>query len=372
VNDHDGYWAVTRYAAVRAIAQDHQTFVSGLGVSLDRPTEAQQPYVMPIEIDPPRQREYRRRVNPHLAPVAVAEFEAAIREIADGLIDQFVERGECDIAVDFARVLPGTVFFRLVAGADDDTLAELEPLARTLSFDLDPTRRAEAAALMRDWASSLLESRSSPSAPTDVVDAVRSLKADAGQFADHELNSGLQILAQGGIGTSAQLIGAVVVLLSAHQDVQTRVRNNPSLIPGLVEESLRLEPPVAMMLRTAVLDTQVSGVTVHAGDRVALLYGAANRDPAVFERPHEFDIDRAINPHVAFGLGVHRCIGSNLARLQVRIAIEQLLARLGPFEIPSGGKVEYVSAGQRGPISIPLVFEASESLGPTEDPRRRV
>jgi cytochrome P450 len=134
------------------------------------------------------------------------------------------------------------------------------------------------------------------------------------------------------------------------------VRADQSLIPDLVEEVLRLESPVPIMFRTAQRDVEVDGQQVRAGDKICLIFGAAGRDPAVFDHPDQVDLDRPHCRHLSFGAGVHRCIGSNLARLQIRIAIQQLLARLGPFRIPDGAEVGYSSRQSRGPSSIPLAF----------------
>jgi cytochrome P450 len=316
---------------------------------------------MPIEKDPPRQQVFRRHVNPYLTPMAVAGLEDGIRAIADELIDTFVEQGACDLSVDFARRLPGTVFFRLVIPEGDDALVALDRWVRQLSFAPDPNKKAEAAAHMRDWASGVLERHATGRGETedvrDIVDAVVALKDSDADFTEAELNSGVQLLAQGGIGTSAQLIGSTVYVLCRDPALQDRVRSDPDLVPNLIEEVLRTEPPVTAMFRTATRDVEIEGQQVREGDKVGLFFAAANRDPDVFDRPDEVDIERPVNPHLAFGLGAHRCAGSNLARLQVRVAIEQLLARLSPFAIPAGATVEYMTASQRGPSSLPLSFE---------------
>jgi cytochrome P450 len=339
------------------VAQDWETFSSAEGVALHRPGPDVMPYIMPIEVDPPRHRAYRMTVNPQLTPGRVSVYEDAIRGIANELIDPFVGRGSCDIAKEFARLFPGTVFFRLVVHCPDAQFHEVEPWARVISFESDnPERFAEAARHLREWSGSVIEARAGEPPTDDVVDAVSHLRDTGYPFADDELWSGLQILAQGGIGTSASAIGATVVILSAHTDLQERVRKDLALIPALMEEVLRLEPPVPLMFRKATRDVEVAGQQIPKGDMVGIFFGLANRDPAVFEDPDEVDIDRAHNRHLAFGGGVHRCIGSNLARLQIRIALEQLIERLSPFRIPDGAPVEYVSLQARGPMSIPLEF----------------
>jgi cytochrome P450 len=355
-----GFWAALSYDLVRRLAQDWEMFSSAQGVSIPRPGPDVQPYIMPIEKDPPRQLVFRREVNPHLTPAALAGLEESIRDIADELIDMFIEQGSCDLTIDFARKLPGTVFFRLVIPEGRETLGLLEHWTRMLSFDPDVKRKGEAASHIRDWATGVLDRHSSraPEATGDIVDAIIGLRENPTGFTETELNTGVGLLAQGGIGTSAQLIGSTVKVLCERPHLQARVRDDLRLVPNLVEEVLRTEPPVTVMFRTATRDVEIAGQKIAQGDKVGLFFAAANRDPDVFDRPDEVDIDRQANPHVAFGLGAHRCAGSNLARLQVRVAMEELLTRLSPFRIPAGATVEYVTASQRGPSSIPLEFAA--------------
>jgi cytochrome P450 len=357
VETNGGFWVATSFDMVLRIAQDWQNFTSTDGVALGRPSFEVMPRLVPIELDPPRQRAYRKVVNPSLTANAIAGLEEPIREIANELIDTFISRGSCDIAVDFARNFPGTVFFRLIVHCGDEDFRTVEPSARVLSFEAhDREKFAEAAATLRAWASRVLESRSGQPETEDLVNAVMHLNDSGETFVDHEHSSGLQILAQGGIGTSASAIGAIMVALCQDRDLQDRVRADPSLIPALVEECLRLEAPVPLMFRTAQRDIVVAGQQIKKGDKVCLLFGSAGREPAVFEHPDEVDLERPHYRHLTFGAGVHRCIGSNLARMQVRVAVERLVARLSPFWIPEGGEVRYSSRQARGPSSIPLEF----------------
>ena len=357
VEDNGGYWAATSYDMVLRIAQDWQNFTSAEGVALDRPSFEVVPRIVPIEIDPPRHQAFRKQVNPALTVKAVSPLEDEIRAIADELIDAFIGRGECDLAADFARKFPGTVFFRLIVHCTDEDFYRAETAARVMSFESgDREKFAAAAARLRGWAARVLADRAAQPAQDDIVNAIMHL-ADAGQaWPDDERATGLQLLAQGGIGTSASAIGAIAVALARDQDLQRRVRGDQSLIPGLIEEVLRLEAPVPLMFRTARNSVEIGGLQVKAGDKVCLAFGAAGRDPAVFDRADEADLGRPHCRHLAFGAGAHRCIGSNLARLQIRIAVQQLVSRLGTFAIPGGATVTYSSRQARGPSSVPLQF----------------
>ncbi len=356
VESSGGYWAATGYDVVLQIVQDWQTFTSTQGVSITRPGFDAMPRLVPIELDPPRQRVYRKQVNPYLTIGALADLEEPIRSVADELIDTFIDRGRCDIAVDFARKLPGTVLFRLLFHAGDADFRLAEPAARILSFESDPEKTTAAAVTLRAWAASIFESRSNQPKIDDVVDAVMRLNDTGETFVDHELMSGLQLLVQGGIGTSASAIAASIRILAERPELQERVRNNLSLVAALVEECLRLEPPLPLMFRTARRDVEIGGTRVREGEKVGVFFGAANRDPEVFEQPDEIRLERPHNRHLTFGAGPHRCIGSNLARLQITVAVTRLLERLGPFWIPQGGEVEYFTLQARGPSSVPLEF----------------
>jgi cytochrome P450 len=364
VDSNGGFWAATSYDLVLRMAQDWETFSSGEGVALNRPGPDVVPYIMPIDVDPPRQRAYRKQLNPHFVPKILRRYEDAIGAVADELIDTFIERGGCDIAVDFARKFPGTVFFRMIVSCTDEDFRRVEPSARVVSFESDdPEKFARGAADLREWASGVLASRAAEARAYDVVDAVMHLRDNGEYFADHELLSGLQILAQGGIGTSASAIGVIMRVLAQQPELQDRVRQDPALVPALMEECLRLEPPVALMFRTVTRDIEIDGKPIKQGDKVGLFFGAANRDPAVFDRPDEVLIDRPHNRHLAFGAGPHRCIGSNLARLQIRLATERLLDRLPPFRLPDGAQVTYFSGQARGPASVPLEFGSRRGEG---------
>jgi cytochrome P450 len=362
VESNGGHWATASHQTILRIAQDWEGFGSVDGVALGRPSFEAVPRMVPVEIDPPRHRVFRRQVNPALTVNAVSPLEEEIRAIAVDLIGAFIGRGSCDLAADFARKFPGTVFFRLVTHCTDEDFRQAEPAARQISFESsDPEKFTAAAAQLRAWAARTLDGRAAKPAEGDLVDAVMALaEADgSGPWLDDEYRTALQILAQGGIGTSANAIGSVILALSRDRELQARVRGDLSLIPALVEEVLRMEAPVPLMFRTAMRDTEVEGQQVKKGDKVCLIFGGAGRDPSLFEHPDELDLGRPHCRHLAFGAGVHRCVGSNLARLQIRIAIQELVSRLGEFWVPEGATVQYSLRQARGPVSIPLAFTGS-------------
>jgi cytochrome P450 len=358
VESNGGHWVTTSHEMALLVLQDWRTFSSAEGITHPRPSPDVLPYFMPQEFDPPRQRPYRQQINPYLTPTMVALYEPRIRGIADELIDAFVDRSSFDLCQEFGRKFPGTVFFRLVAGSSDEEFKAVEPQARIVAFTRDQDERARAAAEVRAWASRVFQSRASRPAETDIVDAVFHLRDTGASFSDDELLTGLGLLAMGGIGTSSSAIASIVRLLCEHPHVQRRARQNLGIVPAIVEETLRMEPPLSMVFRTVTRGARVAGRYLKQGEKVCVLFGAANRDPAVFDRPDEFDIDRRQARHLTFSGGPHRCIGSNLARLQIRIAIEQLLLRLGPFRLASGAVIEYAPPNlARSLWSLPIEIE---------------
>lgn len=368
VESHGGYWAATGHEVVVRMAQDWSTFSNAEGITVPRPGPDAVPYIMPMESDPPRQRSYRKQINPHLTAKVLAPHEDAIRQIADGLIDAFIDKGRCDISKDFARRFPGTVFLKEILGCPASDFQVAEPIARDITYaPPDSQRWADAMNGLRAWSKNTLAGRDDDDhgtpEPGDIVSAMRHLddNPDGTVFSDHEHASGLQILVQGGIGTSASVLGVMIRVLCEDQAMQERVRQDPELIPTLIEECIRLEPPLPLSFRTVTRDVEVDGQKIEKGQKVALFFAAANRDPSVFEHPDVPDLDRPHYRHIGFGVGVHRCIGSNLARLQIRVAFEQIMSRLSPFWLPEGAEIEYMSLQARGPMSIPLEFAGRAS-----------
>ena len=175
-----GYWAATSYDLVLQILQGWEAFPSSGGVSVTRPSFDVLPRMVPIELDPPRQRAYRKMVNPHLTIRSLAHLEGSIRDVVDELIDTFVDAGSCDIVADFARKLPGTVLFRLLFHGTDEDFDLVEPASRTISFTSDPEKTATAAATLREWAAGTFENRAGQPETDDIVTAVMHPNDDGG------------------------------------------------------------------------------------------------------------------------------------------------------------------------------------------------
>jgi cytochrome P450 len=353
--EHGGFWVVTRYEDVLRVAQNWQTFSSAQGVSVPGTAKMVVPAI-PEHLDPPLHRTYKRLINAHFTPAVVAGYEAPTRDLVTRLIDEFVEAGSCDFMADFARPFPGLAFFDLVLGAPPDEVAEINRLATTASVSTNPGAR-DAWRSMFQWITDFVADRRRRPARGDVVDAVLAAEIEGRPITDDEIIGVVQLLILGGLDTTAGALGQIMIRFTREPDIPALLRSRPQLMAGAVEELLRLEPPFIAIARTATCDTEVGGQAIRRGDKVLIYWASANRDEAEFACPAQFDLGRPSNRHLAFGAGPHRCAGSNLARLNVRVALEELVGRLDDVRLQEGVEpLPFHSALNRAPLSVPITF----------------
>ncbi len=348
-----GFWVVTRYADVLRVAQDWETFSSARGVTVPY---GPSPYpAIPEMIDPPEHRIFKRLINAYLTPAVVAGWEEATRAIVRRLLDGFAAEGRCEFMEDFARPLPGLTFFELVMHAPPDELAEINRLSTAASI---PTAKGarEARAAMLDWISEFVQRRQGEPPQSDVVDAVLGADIDGRPITHEEIVGVIQLLLFGGLDTTAGALGMMMLRFCEDPEIPARLRDHPALIPEAAEELLRLDAPFLFIARTATREVSLGGRTIAEGDKVLISWASANRDDAEFACPHAFDPDREANRHLAFGAGPHRCAGSNLARLNIRLALEEVLARLHDIRLAEGADPAYHSGFSRTPVAVPIEF----------------
>ncbi len=353
----DGYWVATAYEDVLRIAQDWETWSNQLGITVgpDSGGGLESMVIPPVTIDPPLQREFKRLINRYFTPAAVAPWEDATRALVTGLIDGFIEAGECDFMEAFARPLPGLAFFDLALHAPAEDLEQVNDWATLASL---PTFEgsADARVQLGTWIAQLLAARREQEPRGDVIDAVLAAEIDGRPIGDIEAIGSVMLLVLGGLETTAGVLGMAMLRFCEHPEILEALRADPALIPDAVEELLRLDGSFICIGRTARHDTELGGRPVKAGERVMIYWASANRDDGEFEHPDEFDLDRTSNRHIAFGAGPHRCAGSNLARMNLRIAFEELVARLHDVRLQPGAEIEYHSAMNRAPVSVPITF----------------
>jgi cytochrome P450 len=348
-----GFWVVTRYEDVLRIAQDWQTFSSELGMTVPyMPTPFK---VIPVAIDPPLQREFKRLINAYFTPAVVAEWEQPTRALVTRLIDGFVEKGECDFMADFARPFPGLAFLDLALHAPVEDLEELNHYA-TMSSQTHLPESQECLMKLFEWIARFVEERRRQGPRGDVVDALMDAEIEGRPITDEEVIGSIQLLILGGLETTAGVLGMSMLRFCEQPEIPAQLRARPELIPSAVEELLRLDGSFVCIGRTARHDTEVRGQEIKEGQRVMLYWASANRDEDEFPDPDTFQADRSPNRHLAFGAGPHRCAGSHLARMNLRIALEEVVGRLDGFTLQDGARIEWNSTFNRAPLAVPITF----------------
>lgn len=350
---HGGFWILTRYEDVLNALRDHRTFSSAEGVHLPRP--AQQPMIIPIDFDPPEHRWYRRLFEPIVDSRVVDENEAAIETIIRGLVDDLVRRGRGDLVESVAVPLPLQVL-SLLLGVSQETASQLRALTAEWWEQAAREDRPSAAVALSDlMMAEVRQRRADPR--DDYLTWLDNAQIDGRDITDAELASTLLTLAVAGHETTVNTAGSVMLYLARHPELQDDIREHPERIPGIVEELLRIHSPAHLFARTVTRDTEVGGRTLRTGDKVLLVYAAANLDPSVFAEPTSLDLDREVKRHLAFGWGVHHCVGAHLARRELRILLE-VLAESPRFEVDG----EVVTTGligghHMGVHKLPVSFD---------------
>jgi cytochrome P450 family 142 subfamily A polypeptide 1 len=325
VND---LWAAASYAAVKAASVDTEAFSSAQGI---RPKFPQLP--MMIDFDAPEHVRRRRLVSEGFTPKRVRAMEDNLRSVCDTLIDNVCEKGSCDFVKDIAAPLPIIVIGDMlgVAPADrDDLLRWSDDMLKALGAPDPSLMDASATAFVEytDYIQPVFDDRRARGATDDLVGVLVHAEIDGDSLDDASLVHETLLILIGGDETTRHVISGGVEELLTHPGQQAQLARDPALMPGAVEEMLRWVSPIKNMARTATRDVELEGATISAGQEIILLYPSANRDAAVFEKPDDFDIHRSPNPHMAFGFGAHFCLGNQLARLELKVMVDRLLARL--------------------------------------------
>jgi hypothetical protein len=353
-----GFWALSRYADVHRALHDHETYCSGQGFLLEDIDDFTLP--MLLGMDPPDHGRLRGTISRALTPRRVTMLEGPIRTQCRTLVDVFAPRGRAELIGEFAALLPMWVISRLlgVPAGDQD---ELRCLADTMVHRDDGTRGVpvagkEAAARIYAYFEQLLAERGSDDGD-DLLSLLLAAER-AGEISHLEIVGFCFLLVIAGNETTTKLLGNLADQLTRHPTVQSRLVATPGLIPNAVEEMLRYDTSTHMMARTLTCDVELHGRRMEAGRKVALLLASANRDERRWRDPDVFDVTRDTADHLAFGFGVHFCLGAALARLEARVALEELLARLPDFVVEPAGLVRVHSGNVRGYSAVPIRFGA--------------
>jgi cytochrome P450 len=283
--------------------------------------------------EPPDHTRLKGLVHKAFTPRRVESLRQRIESIANGLIDAVIERGEMELLEDFATPLPVTVIAELL-GVPETDRHKLRPWSQAIvaMYELDHTEEQAQAAVraaeeFSDYLRTLAKTRLRDP-QDDLITALATVEERGEVLTEDELVSTCVLLLNAGHEATVNVMGNGLLALLRHPDVLAQLHANPSLIPSAVEEMMRYDTPLQLFRRWVLEDLTYKGHTFKQGTEVALLFGAANRDPARFPAPHTFNITRADNAHVTFGLGVHYCLGAPLARMELAIAFSALLRRL--------------------------------------------
>jgi cytochrome P450 len=346
--------------AVSEVAHDTDNF-SSIFVSVARPDAVRTP-APPITSDPPDHKEHRRLLLPSFSPKAIAPMEKDLREYCRGLIAELEGGGQptgrADAAVQYSQHIPVHAIAQLLGVPEDDADLFRDWIFR--NFQLAPRDNAVRNQLMVEmgqYFGDLMERRLAEPAE-DLITLVANAEID-GEPVPHDLKIGyLRLLIVAGIDTTWSAIGSGLWHFAQHPDQRAALvaaADDDLLWNTATEEVLRYYAPVTMG-RKIVGDTEVAGCPVHSGDQMLLTFPAANHDPAAFEDAEDFQIDRAKNRHVAFGLGIHRCLGSNLARLELVVALQEWLRAFPDYELDPAGETTWANGQVRGPRNIPVLL----------------
>ena len=364
-----GFWSVTQYADVLTVSRDTTTYTSSRGISMmvdpDNPTPASGAGKMLITIDPPQHGRLRRLVNKGFTPRMVAQLEPSVRAITTRILDEVAPRGACDFVTDIAALLPLGVICALMGVPREDwglmftltnrVLGAEDPEYQTVAGDGRETADQGLREMFSYFARLVTARRQAPQ--DDLLSVLTGADIDGEALTDEEILYFCYLLILAGNETTRNAISGGMLALCEHPAERARLAADAALLPTAVEEILRWTSPVMHMARYVTRDTVLHGQSIRAGERVLLWYPSANRDAAVFPHADRFDVGRTPNEHLAFGLGEHFCLGAGLARQELRVMVETLMARLPDLAL--AGPVERLRSSFIGGIKhMPVRFPA--------------
>lgn len=349
-----GGFIVYRYDDVQAVLRDNTTFSSSSIRELMGPVMGE--WII-VGLDEPEHRRHRALVSPAFRAKMLAKWEhEVIIDVVDRLVDRFAARGHAELVRELTFHFPVQVIAAIL-GVPHERYLEFHGWAvDIINFAADMERGAEAGERMKRFFEPIVEERRA--APGhDLISDLVTAELDGEQLSDDEIYSFLRLLLPAGAETTYRATGNFLFALLTHPPYLERVKDEPGLLVGAFEETIRWEAPLLLTSRTAAIDTAVAGVEIPAGSLVVAHTGSANHDETRWDRPDEWDPDRDAKPHIAFGVGPHMCLGMHLARLEARVAVERLLERLPDLRIEMGDGDPHIHGESfRSPTHLPVRF----------------
>jgi cytochrome P450 len=355
-NGWGGFWALTRYDDVVDVLSDPATFTTTIQNVVPRvATSRRRP---PLHLDPPDHTPYRRAIAPLFREARMTHWEPAVRRMVVDLIQPVLAKGQADICREFSYRLPIHVLaeFFNISGDQANQIRDVGSAYNVALQERNDKLVQETSEKLYDIAKSIIEQRKvTPLSPEDDPTSALLAACHDGQPLPEEMILGtIRQLLVVGIIAPTTAIGSMMVHLARHPEHQAFLRANPHRVGDAVEELLRLYTPYRGFARTARRDVEIGGRKIKAGEVIALVFTSANRDACRFANPDTFDIDRPIRDHLTFGRGPHNCPGAGLGRLQIRLALEEILARTKGFEIT--GEIDMTRWPEYGPLTVPMRF----------------
>ncbi len=362
-NRRKSSWMPLRYEDVTAIAHDIEHF-SSLKVAVIPGDEDEDPPdfdgpnleygLPPISADPPLHTWTRRLLLPWFSHTRVDSYVPLTRDLCRQLLDGFAATGRADAAAGYAQQIPVRVIAHILGVPTDLSDTFTGWVRDVLEFADDAERRQRGAeGLLNFFLAHLEERRQHPG--DDLLSELLNTEVDGAPVDDGIILGMAALVLIAGVDTTWSAIGSSLWHLATHPEDRRRLVAEPALMPTAIEELLRAYAPVTMA-REVTEDLEYAGCPMKAGDKVLMNFPAANRDPEAFEHPDVVQLDRTHNRHVAFGSGIHRCAGSNLARMELQVALEEWLDRIPEFSLAEGEEISWAGGQVRGPRILPVVF----------------
>ena len=332
-----GVWFATSYELCREVLQEHKRFTTSMdfapGINNAWPRR-----LIPLELDPPDHQRYRSLLTPLFAPAAIDRLDAGILATATELIDDVLDDGHCDFMSQFASLLPGTVFIQLL-GLDPTERDRCTGWVETFLRSGTAEERRQVGIDIQELLVGHIEAKRADPGP-DLVSQLTLARVQGERIEDEYIQDICFLLFLAGLDTVGSGLGHMFRYLGEHEEKRQELIARPELIPEAIEELLRWNSFVNVS-RTVRVDTELGGVPMKKGDHIHVVLVLADRDESVFDTPQDVNFERGQNPHLAFSAGVHRCVGSHLARRELRVAIEQWLTRVPDFHVPTGAQITY-------------------------------
>lgn len=349
---YGGMWVVTGFPEAYEIFHNPERFSSH---PLIIPPYPQAEKLVPVEIDPPDHMRYRTLVAAPFSPRHAERLEEPLRGILNGLIDEFIESGSCDIYQTLAIPFP-TLMATSVLGLPHEDAAKFGEWIDKIVHETarNPEVAGEAVLECYAYFYALLEDRRA-NPRDDVMSLLVDAEIDGVHLTEAELMGFCLLFLIASIDTSQKVIGSILWQLATEPELRGRLATDPAAAAMAVEEFLRFWAPVCPA-RRCTEDTEVGGVPLKAGDQLLILTGAANHDERAFPKADEFVLERTPNRHLAFGAHIHRCLGSHIARVELRVLLQELLRRIPEFELQENAEVEWSKGQVQGVVKVPIRF----------------